>query len=382
MENESRGFHGISILHNMKISDLTTYLQSVAPLALQEEYDNAGLLVGDPNRECTGVLCTLDVTEEVIKEAKEKNCNCIVAHHPLIFRGLKKLTGGSYVENTVVAALKNDIAVFASHTNLDNIIEGVNGKIADKLGLTARKVLDPKSSILQKLYTFVPASHLDKVRDALFAAGAGNISDYSECSFTHPGTGTFKPGVGTNPYSGTVGERKNENEVKLEVILPRYRQANVLKALFGSHPYEEVAYDLVSLDNHHPGTGSGLIGDITPVNEQDFLKQLYGIFNKNVIKHTRLIGKTIKRVAVCGGAGSFLISKALRAGADVFVTGDLKYHEYFDADGKMLLCDIGHYESEQFTTDLFVELLREKFPTFAVLKSGVNTNPVHYFAGK
>ncbi|MBL7699325.1 MAG: Nif3-like dinuclear metal center hexameric protein [Chitinophagaceae bacterium] len=366
----------------MKISDLTSYLHLIAPPSLQEDYDNAGLLIGDPNRECTGVLCTLDVTEDVITEAVEKKCNCIVAHHPLIFRGLKKLSGGSYVERTVIAALKHGIAVFASHTNLDNVIEGVNGKIADKLGLTQRKVLDPKPSVLQKLYTFVPAGHLDKVRDALFAAGAGNISDYTECSFTHSGTGTFKPGKGSNPYSGTVGERKNEDEIKLEVILPGYRRSAVLQALSDAHPYEEVAYDLISLDNEHQGTGSGIIGEITPVSEKEFLQKLYDTFNGNVIKHTRLTGKTVRRVAVCGGAGSFLISKALRSGADVYVTGDIKYHEFFDADGKMLLCDIGHYESEQFTTDLFVELLREKFPTFAVLKSGVSTNPVHYFTGK
>lgn len=366
----------------MKISDLTTYLQSVAPPALQEDYDNTGLLIGDPNRECTGALCTLDVTEEVIKNAIEKNCNLIVAHHPLIFKGLKKLSGGTYVERTVIAALKNDIAVFASHTNLDNIISGVNGKIADKLGLTSRQVLLPKTNVLHKLFTFVPADHLDKVRDALFAAGAGDISDYTECSFVQPGTGTFKPGAGTKPFSGTIGERRNEEEVKLEVILPSYRQADVLKALFASHPYEEVAYDLVNLQNDHAGTGSGVIGNIAPVSEQEFLARLATIFNKGVIKHTRLTGKPVQRVAVCGGAGSFLISRALKSGADVYVTGDIKYHEFFDADGKLLLCDIGHYESEQFTTDLFVELLREKFPTFAVLKSEVNTNPVHYFAGK
>lgn len=366
----------------MKISDLTSFLHSIAPSALQEDYDNAGLLIGDPNRECTGVLCTLDVTEEVIIDAVEKGCNLIVAHHPLIFKGLKNLSGGTYVERTVIAALKNDIAVFASHTNLDNIIGGVNGKIADKLGLTSTQVLQPKASVLRKLYTFVPASHLDKVRDALFAAGAGNISNYTECSFTHPGTGTFKPGQGTEPYSGTVGERKNEEEVKLEVILPAYRQPGVLTALFASHPYEEVAYDLINLQNDHAGTGAGVIGNISPVTEHEFLTRLYAIFNKNVVRHTRLTGKTIKRVAVCGGSGSFLIAKALKSGADAYITGDIKYHEFFDADGKLLLCDIGHYESEQFTTDLFMELLREKFPTFAVLKSGVNTNPVHYFAGK
>lgn len=379
---ECKGFAGYYILHYMKISDLTSYLQTVAPLSLQEEYDNAGLLLGNPYWECTGVLCTLDVTEEIINEAVIKKCNCIVAHHPLIFRGLKRITGSNHVEKTVIAAIKNNIAVYAAHTNLDNVIIGVNGKIADKLGLANRKVLEPKMSLLQKLYTFVPPADLDKVRDALFAAGAGDISQYSECSFTHPGTGTFKPGVGTDPYSGTVGVRQHENEVKLEVILPSYKKNTVLQALFQSHPYEEVAFDLVNLANEHTGTGSGIIGDIEPVEDHAFLNVLYTQFNNGAIRHTAAKGRRISRVAVCGGAGSFLIAKALSAGADAFITGDIKYHEFFGAEGRMLLCDIGHYESEQFTTDLFIELLLHKFPTFAVLKSEVRTNPVHYFTGK
>jgi dinuclear metal center YbgI/SA1388 family protein len=366
----------------MKISDLTSYIQDVAPLSLQEDYDNAGLLIGDPSWECTGILCTLDVTEEVVEEAIQKKCNCIVAHHPLIFRGLKRITGNTQVEKTVIAAIKSDVAVYAAHTNLDNIINGVNGKIADKLGLKNRKVLDYKASVLQKLFTFVPAADLEKVRDALFHAGAGDISRYTECSFIHPGTGTYKPGDGTNPYKGTVGVRQDEEEIKLEVILPRYRKNAVLQALFRSHPYEEVAYDLVDLVNNHEGTGSGIFGEIDPIAEHEFLTMLNDTFNNCVIKHTPFTGRMVKKVAVCGGAGSFLISKALNVGADAYVTGDVKYHEFFGAENRMLLCDIGHYESEQFTTDLFVELLEQKFPTFAVLKSEIRTNPVHYFTGK
>jgi dinuclear metal center YbgI/SA1388 family protein len=379
---ESRGFAGYYNLRYMKISDLTSYLQNVAPLSLQEDYDNAGLLIGDPSRECTGVLCTLDVTEEVLDEAVRKKCNCIVAHHPLIFRGLKRITGNTQVERTVIAAIKNDVAIFAAHTNLDNIINGVNGKIADKLGLKNRKVIEPKPQVLQKLFTFVPPADLDKVRDALFAAGAGDISNYSECSFTFPGTGTFKPGEGANPYSGTVGKRQDEEEIKLEVILPGYRRNAVLQALFRAHPYEEVAYDLINLENEHEGTGAGLIGEMEAVSEEAFLTMLSRNFNHSTIRYTPFTGKTVKMVAVCGGAGSFLISKALSLGADAYVTGDIKYHEFFGAEGRMLLCDIGHYESEQFTTDLFIELLVQKFPTFAVLKSEVRTNPVHYFTGK
>lgn len=365
----------------MKVLDITRELEKIAPLSLQENYDNAGFLVGDSDSSCTGVLCTLDVTEEVVAEAEARGCNLIVTHHPPIFGGLKKLIGSTLVERVVVAAIKKDISIYAAHTNLDNIIAGVNGKIADILGLKHRKVLQNKRGILKKLFTFVPAEHLETVRNALFAAGAGDISNYTECSFVQDGVGTFKPGVGTQPFSGTVGMRQNEPEVKLEVILPIYREQAVLKALFQSHPYEEVAYDLVELSNEHQSTGSGLVGDIDPLTEQEFLKLLTQ-FNPHMVRHTRLLNRPIQKVAICGGAGSFLISSALRAGADAFVTSDMKYHEFFLAEGRLLICDIGHFESEQFTTDLFVEILEQKFLNFAVLKSEVKTNPVHYFTGK
>lgn len=383
------GFHNLFIetslliLQNiMLIKDITGYLESIAPLSLQEEYDNAGLLTGNPSWACTGVLCTLDVTEEVIDEAISKKCNCIVAHHPIIFKGLKKINGKNIVERSIIKAIKNDIAIYASHTNIDNIINGVNGRIADKLNLANRTILDPKSATLKKLYTFVPTDHIAKVRDALFAAGAGHIGNYSECSFTHPGTGTFKPEAGTNPFSGEQGKRQYEDEIKLEVIFPAYNESKVTKALIEAHPYEEVAFDIVNLSNTHAGTGAGIVGEITETSEQDFLQLLKALFNLQLIKHTPFINRPIKKVAVCGGAGSFLISKALALGADAYITADIKYHEFFGAENRMLLCDIGHYESEQFTISLFVEILLQKFPTFAVLKSEVNTNPVSYFTGK
>lgn len=366
----------------MQISEVARILESVAPLSLQEDYDNAGLITGDPEAECSGILCTLDVTEDVIREAVARNCNCIVAHHPIIFRGLKKITGATYPERVVIAAIRNGLAIYACHTNLDNRLAGVNARIADKLGLRDRAVLSAKPHALKKLHTFVPPGHLEKVRDALFAAGAGNISNYSECSFTVSGMGTFLPGPGSSPFSGIPGKRQAEEEVRLEVIMPAYAETGVLKALRDAHPYEEVAYDVVSLDNRHQETGSGLIGTIDPVSGAQFLQMLSERFNPAVIRHTALGGKPVRRVAVCGGAGSFLTASALRAGADAFVTSDLKYHEFFDADGKMLLCDIGHFESEQFTIDLFADIFLQKFPTFAVLKSEVKTNPVNYFTGK
>ncbi len=364
------------------IADIVSCLESVAPRSLQEDYDNAGLLAGNPAWPCTGILCTLDVTEEVVQEAAAKNCNAIVAHHPLIFKGIKKLSGGSGVERALIAAIKNDVAIYAAHTNLDNIARGVNGRIADLLGLENRRVLAPRPSVLRKLYTFVPASHFSSVQEALFRAGAGQISEYSECSFSHPGTGTFRPGEGTQPFLGTPGQRQEETELKLEVILPFYREAAVLSALFAAHPYEEVAYDLVALQNTHAETGAGLIGEIAELPGRAFLDRLLRLFGVGVVRHTALPQTPVKRVAVCGGAGSFLISNALSMGADAYVTADLKYHEFFAAEGRMLLCDIGHYESEQFTTALLADILLQKFPTIAVLKSETTTNPVHYFTGK
>ncbi len=367
----------------MKIADIAASLEAIAPLVLQEAYDNAGLLTGSPQWECTGVLCTLDVTEAVVEEAVSKHCNCIVAHHPVVFKPLRSLTGQNHVERVLIRAIKNDIAIYAAHTNLDNIVSGVNGKIADALGLTNRSVLASGKGELKKLYTYVPKDHLEEVREALFRAGAGHIGNYSECSFTSHGTGTFKPGAGTHPFSGKQDERQEEAEIRLELIMPGHLEKQVLAALLEAHPYEEVAYDVVLLANRHAGTGSGLVGEFPEQQEgKEFLGTLNSVFRTKTIRHSRITGRPVKKVAVCGGAGSFLIPHAIASGADAFVTADLKYHEFFDAEGFLLLCDIGHYESEQFTIDLFVELLLQKFPTFAVLKSGIITNPVCYFPGK
>jgi dinuclear metal center YbgI/SA1388 family protein len=364
------------------IGHITRYLESVAPPQLQESYDNAGLLTGNPDGECRGVLCTLDVTEEVIQEAIDNNINLVVAHHPIIFRGLKKLTGSGYVERTIIRAIKNDIAIFAIHTNLDNVINGVNGRIADLLGLRNRKVLLPIEGGLVKLISYVPHAQLDQVRDAIFEAGAGTIGDYAECSFSVGGTGTYKGNDNTQPFAGTPGLRHEEPETRFEVILPAHLQGNVVSALIAVHPYEEVAYDLVPLKNTSNQQGSGLVGNLEQeLDEAEFLALLKSRFGLTVIRHTPLTGRSVNTVALCGGAGSFLVSRAKASGAQVYITADMKYHEFFDADGALLLCDIGHFESEQFTVDLLKEVLEEKFPTFAVLKSAVKTNPVNYYLG-
>lgn len=279
----------------MRIIDIIRVLETIAPLNLQESYDNAGLLTGSGDWECMGILCTLDATEAVILEAKNKGLNLVVTHHPVIFGGLKKINGRNYVEKTVIAAIKNDIAIYAIHTNLDNVIHGVNNRIADRIGLTNRQILLPKTL---------------------------------------------------------------------------------------HHTSVEGVKEPVSLVSDNPSIGSGLLGQLPEeLDETGFLYMLKTSFELTVIRHTPLSGKKLKKVAICGGSGSFLTGKAIAAGADVYVTADIKYHEFFDANNRILLADIGHWESEQYTTELLIEILQAKFPTFAVLKSGIITNPVNYFLG-
>lgn len=367
----------------MKIKEIIRFLENLAPLSLQEDYDNAGLITGDPNTGCTGILCSLDVTEAVIDDAISKHANLVVAHHPVVFRSLKKFSGNGYVERTIIKAIKNDIAIYAIHTNLDNIMSGVNGKIAEALGLSTnnRSILSPKSGTLSKLYTYVPIEHIEKVKQAIFEAGAGAIGLYEECSFSSPGTGTFKPLPGSDPFIGKAGGHREEvAELKIEFIFASWLKNKVLNALFQAHPYEEVAYEIIRLENTDQTTGAGMVGELPEaISEKDFLLSVKRAFNLTALKHAPFLQKPVKKIALCGGAGSFLIKDAIAAGADVYLTADLKYHEYFDADGKILLVDIGHWESEQFTIDLLVNFLQGKIPTFAVLKTEINTNPVHNF---
>lgn len=364
----------------MLIKDIANFLETIAPPFLQEDYDNAGLITGNVNNICTQALISLDCTEAIVQEAIDKKYNLIIAHHPIIFKGLKKINGNNYVERTIIKAIKNDIAIYAIHTNLDNVIYGVNGKIAEMIGLQNVKILSPKKNILKKLVVFVPKEFEEKLIEALFTAGAGNIGNYSECSFKLTGIGTFKPGENADPFSGVKGIRSINEEIKVEVIFPAWLQNNIVKAMKASHPYEEVAFDIYNLDNQYQETGSGIIGDLAQnLSETQLLAQLAKVFKLKIIKHTAFNGKACKKIAVCGGAGSFLINSAKAAGADVYITADIKYHEFFDADGKILIADIGHFESEQFTIDLLFEILSNKFPNFALLKTGINTNPVEYF---
>ena len=364
----------------MKIKALTQILEKIAPPQYQEVYDNAGLIVGNPATEIMGVLVCLDSTEAVILEAIERGCNVVVAHHPIVFKGLKKLNGKNYVERTVLLAIKNDVAIYAIHTNLDNMLHnGVNTKIAEKLGLTNLKILAPKRQILTKLTTFVPISDSQKVLDALYAAGAGNIGNYENCSFRTEGIGSFKP-VGTaNPHIGTLNKVEEVAENRLEVIFPSHLERAILAALRVAHPYEEVAFYVQSLENAHQEVGAGIVGELLEsMTEMGFLEFLKTTMQAGVVRFTAPLSKNVKRVAICGGAGSFLLPQAIGSSADVFVTADFKYHEFFDADGRILIADIGHFESEQYTIDLLIDILRKEKPDLEIFPTSILTNPVNY----
>jgi dinuclear metal center YbgI/SA1388 family protein len=367
----------------MLISEVITALTAWAPPAYQESYDNCGLITGDANWNCTGILCSLDATEGVVDEAIALGYNMVVAHHPIVFGAIKKFSGNSYVEKTIQKAIRKDVAIYAIHTSLDNVSSGVNFAIAEKLGLEKKslQILLPKAGMLSKLYTYVPAASAELLKTALFDAGGGQIGLYSECSFSTPGTGTFRPMEGSNPVIGQAGgTRELVEELKIEVIFPAYLAAQMVNALHQAHPYEVPAYEVISLQNHHQDLGSGMIGNLAaPISATELLELLRQNFGAKGIRHTRPLGKPIQKIALCGGAGSFLTKHAIRAGADAFITADLKYHEFFDAEDRLILVDIGHWESEQFTIELLANFLQAKFPTFAVLQTKVNTNPVHYF---
>lgn len=363
----------------MQIKHITQYIESIAPLPFQESYDNCGLIIGHPEDEISGVLITLDITEEIVDEAIIRKLNLIVAHHPIIFGGLKKLNGKNYIERCVAKAIKNDIAIYAAHTNLDGVFGGVNSKICEKLQLQNCRMLIPMQNFLKKLVTFVPLNDAEKVRQALFAAGAGNIGNYDSCSFNQSGLGSFKGNDQTNPYIGKKNQLHFEEETRIETIFPKHIQNKVIQALLEAHPYEEVAYDIYPLDNDFTQGGTGMIGELAePMNELDFLKNLKEIFNCQVVKHTQLLGKPIRKVAVCGGSGSSFLNKAIAQNADIYISGDFKYHQFFDAEQQIIIADIGHYESEQFTKEVFYELLTKKIPKFAVHLSEISTNPVNY----
>ncbi|SHJ36348.1 Nif3-like dinuclear metal center hexameric protein [Flavobacterium haoranii] len=364
----------------MELHKILSVLEEMAPLQYAEDFDNVGLLVGNPNDNITGVLVCHDALENVIDEAIEKKCNLVVCFHPILFSGIKKITGKNYVERAILKAIKNDIAIYAVHTALDNHKKGVNKIFCDALGLTNTKTLVPKANYIKKLVTYTISENAEKLRNALFDAGAGKIGNYEDCSFNSKGIGTYLGNEESNPEIGERFEFVENEEVKIEVTFEKHLETKILKALFKNHVYEEVAYEIYSLDNLHQNIGLGMVGEFdTALTETDFLKFVKEKMQCGGIRHSAFTGKTVKKVAVLGGSGSFAIKQAIASGADAFLTADLKYHQFYEAEGKLLLADIGHFESERFTKNYIVDYLKEKITNFAIILSEVNTNPVQYF---
>jgi dinuclear metal center YbgI/SA1388 family protein len=363
-----------------RIKDIASFLHKIAPAKLQEDYDNAGLIVGEESTEVKGILVSLDCTEAIIDEAIATGCNLVVAHHPIVFRGLKRFNNANYVERTIIKAIKNDIAIFAIHTNLDNVLQGVNRKICDKIGLKNVKILAPKPQTLKKITTFSPPEYTDKISLAMHEAGAGQIGNYRDCSFLTDGIGTFTPIEGSNPFSGNIHVKSHDKEVKIEMIFPSHLQQNILKALKENHPYEEVAFYLNTLDNENQEIGAGMVGGLASEMEViDFLELLKTNMELKIIKHTAILKQKIQKIAVCGGSGSFLTRNAIGSKADVFISADYKYHEFFDADNKIMIVDIGHFESEKYTIDLIFDLISNNFSNFALHCTKLSTNPINYY---
>jgi len=363
----------------MTIRDITTCIEEIAPLNYAEGFDNVGLLIGNYTTKVSGVIVTLDTLENVVDEAIEKKCNLIVSFHPIIFSGLKKLNGKNYVERVVLKAIKNDIAIYAIHTALDNSFQGVNAKICEILGLQNKKILIPQKNTIKKLTTYAPKDNAEEVRLSLFQAGAGNIGNYDNCSYNTEGFGTYRGNEDSNPSIGIKGELHTEKETFISVIFEKHNEKSILTALFNAHPYEEVAYDIVPLDNVNQEIGIGMIGELTEEkSEQEFLQFVKTTMKAKGIRHSKLLNLPIRKVAVLGGSGSFAIENAIQANADVYITSDIKYHEFYKAENKIIIADIGHYESEQFTKNLLVEILTKKFPNFAIILSQKNTNPIYY----
>ncbi|MES2543770.1 MAG: Nif3-like dinuclear metal center hexameric protein [Bacteroidota bacterium] len=363
----------------MKIKEILSVLEEMAPLAYAEDFDNVGLLVGNQELEATGVLVCHDALEEVINEAIEQKCNLVVCFHPILFSGLKKITGKNYVERAIIKAIKNDIAIYSVHTALDNDIQGVNKIFCNALGLINTKILIPKQNFIRKLITYTVPENAEKLRNALFENGAGTIGNYDHCSFNSEGFSTYKGNEFSNPVIGEKGKLEIGNEIKIEVTFEKHLQSKILKALFSNHIYEEVAYEIYSLNNEHQNIGLGMIGELeSPMQEKAFLLFVKQKMQADGIRHSEFTGKEIKKVAVLGGSGSYAIKNAIAAGADTFLTADLKYHQFYEAENQLLLADIGHFESERYTKNYIVEYLTKKMPNFAIILSEVNTNPVKY----
>ena len=363
----------------MTIQDILDEIERLAPLSLQEDFDNAGVQIGDVEQQATGALLCLDVTEEIVDEAIDAGCNLIISHHPLAFKPFKSLTGKNYVERCMIKACKNDIVIYSAHTNLDNATGGLNFHLAELFGLEDVRILSPLKNRLLKLVTFVPDHAAEKLRKALFKAGAGHIGNYSSCSFNTEGQGTFLALENSHPYCGEIGKMHTEEEIRIETVFPAYLKSSVIRSLLSVHPYEEPVFDLYALDNEWEQAGSGIIGNLPEwEDELIFLQRIKDILQVECLKHSSLTGRKLRTVAICGGSGAFLIQPAIEAGADIFITGEVKYNDFYNVENKILLAVTGHYESEICAKNIFFHVISEKFPTFAVQNSIINSNPIKY----
>ncbi len=366
-------------IRTMTIQEIIDTIEAVCPRAYQENYDNSGVQVGDTRRMATGALLCVDVTEAVLEEAIRLGCNLVIAHHPLLFKPLKRLTGSSFIERCVQMAVRHDLVLYAAHTNADNAPQGLNAVLAERFGLTQTQPLEPLQGQLMELVTFVPSEHTEAVRQALWRAGAGRLGNYDCCSYSHSGVGTFRAGAGANPFVGTIGELHREEEERLSVILPAYRQGAVMQALRTAHPYELPAVSLIPLANEHPTAGGGIVGDLPEaMSEREMLLHIKEVFGLKVLAHSAWRERPVKRMAICGGSGAFMWKRAAQLGADLFLTGEAKYNDYFDAGEHLLLVTIGHYESEEVANELFMRIISQKFPTFATHRTTAGTNPINY----
>ena len=363
----------------MKIKEILNSLEETFSLSLQESYDNSGLIIGNATNEVSKVLICFDCTEEIVEEALNKDCNLIISHHPLIFDGLKKINGKTHIERSIIKAIKNDISLYAIHTNIDNHIEGLNNILAKKLGLINCSILKQMKGILRKIVVFCPIEQAEKVRNAILNAGAGHIGNYNSCSYNIVGEGTFKPVENANPFVGEIGKLHYEKEIRIETIFPNYKQKEVLEALFKNHPYEEVAYDIYPIDNEYKFAGAGMIGELPQeIDTEVYLHKIKEITKVGGLRYSKIKKQKIKKVAICGGSGSFLIKDAIDAKADMLITSDIKYHSFLDIPEELIIVDAGHYETEQFIKELLYDILKKNFPKFAFLISEINSNPVNY----
>lgn len=363
----------------MKISEITGAIEKYAPLWLQEEWDNAGLQVGDTDREATGAVLCVDATEAIVDEAIDRGVNLVISHHPLLFRGLKRITGRTATERIVAKALKHDIAIYSAHTNMDSAPGGVSWATGRRAGLTAMRTLVPQQGRLMKLAVFVPSAYSNAVSEALWNAGAGRMGNYDRCAYMTDGRGTYRPLPGADPAIGTVGQSHTEAETRIEVVFPTAISGRVVQAMLKAHPYEEPAFDLIPLANDITSAGLGVIGSLkTPMPASEYIawvKQALGI---GAIPYAGDARRMVHRVALCGGAGAEFIGNAIAAGADLYMCGDLKYHDFTTHADSIVLADIGHYESEQCTKEIFYDIIQKNFPNFATYYAEEDKNPISY----